>query len=208
MTLEARELATLGRIEDVKKVVDECLLSRSTIGAWTAGRVMLAAARELRLRGYQEAYKDMAGRAVEWYRERLAGKEASEQQRFELVAALYIAEQWEEADSLVEKLRSEKPDDIDYLGYGGALAARRGDREGALEISEELKGIDRPFTFGAQTYWRARIAALLGMKEEAVELLRQSFSQGKEYDVSLIQEADFEPLRDYAPFRELMKPKG
>jgi hypothetical protein len=46
------------------------------------------------------------------------------------------------------------------------------------------------------------------MKEEAVELLRQSFSQGKEYDVFLIQEADFEPLRDYAPFRELMKPKG
>jgi predicted Zn-dependent protease len=208
MTLEARALAALGRIEEVKKVVDESLLSRSTIGAWTAGRVMLAAARELRLRGYQEAYKDMAGRAVEWYRERLAGKEAAEQQRFELAAALYIAEQWEEADSLIEKLRSEKPDDIDYLGYAGALAARRGDREGALEISEELKRIDRPFTFGAQTYWRARIAALLGMKEEAVELLRQSFSQGKEYDVFLIQEADFEPLRDYAPFKELMKPKG
>jgi len=208
MTLEARALAALGRIEEVKKVVDESLLSRSTIGSWTAGRVMLSAARELRLRGYQEAYKDMAGRAVEWYRERLAGKEAAEQQRFELAAALYIAEQWEEADSLIEKLRSEKPDDIDYLGYAGALAARRGDREGALEISEELKGIDRPFTFGAQTYWRARIAALLGMKEEAVELLRQSFSQGKEYDVFLIQEADFEPLRDYAPFKELMKPKG
>jgi len=208
MTLEARALAALGRIEDVKKVVDESLLSRSTIGAWTAGRVMLAAARELRLRGYQEAYKDMAGRAVEWYRERLAGKEASEEQRFELVEALYIAEQWEEADSLVEKLRSEKPDDIDYLGYGGALAARRGDKEEALRISEELKGIDRPFTFGAQTYWRARIVALLGMKEEAVELLRQSFSQGEDYDVFLIQEADLLPLRDYAPFRELMKPKG
>jgi hypothetical protein len=208
MTLEARALAALGRIEDVKKVVDESLLSRSAIGAWTAGRVMLAAARELRLRGYQEAYKDMAGRAAEWYRERLAGKEASEEQRFELVEALYIAEQWEEADSLVEKLRSEKPDDIDYLGYGGALAPRRGDKEEALRISEELKGIDRPFTFGAQTYWRARIAALLGMKQEAAELLQQSFSQGTEYDVFLIQEADFEPLRDYAPFKELMKPKG
>jgi len=208
MALEARSLAALGRIEEVKKVVDESLLSRSTIGTRTAGRVMLAAASELRLRGYQEAYKDMAGRAVEWHRERLAGKEAAEQQQYELAAALYISEQWEEAGALVEKLRAEKPDDIDYLGYAGAIAARTGAKEEALRISKELKGIDRPFTFGAHTYWRARIAALLGMKEEAVELLRQSFSQGKYYDIFIIQEADFFPLRDFAPFRELMKPKG
>jgi hypothetical protein len=49
------------------------------------------------------------------------------------------------------------------------------------------------------------------MKEEAVELLRQSFSQGNyyvnNYGVFIIQEADLDPLRDFAPFRELMKPK-
>jgi serine/threonine protein kinase/tetratricopeptide (TPR) repeat protein len=209
MILEARSLAAQGRIEEVKKVVDESLLSRSSVG--TAGRVMLAAARELHLRGYQEAFKDMAGRAVEWYRGRAAGKEAAEQQRYELVVALYVSEQWEEAGALIEKLRSDKPDNIDYLGYSGALAARRGDKVEALRISEELKRIDRPFTFGAQTYWRARIAALLGMKEEAVELLRQSFAQGNDYIRSsgfIIQEADLDPLRDFAPFRELMKPKG
>jgi len=210
MANEARALASLGRIEEVRKVVDQSLLSRSSKG--TAGRVMLAAARELRLRGYQEAFRDIAGRAVEWYRGRAAGKEASEEQRFELATVLYIAEQWEEAGTLIEKLRSEKPDDIDYLGYAGALAARRSDKEEALRISEELKRIDRPYTRGAQTYWRARIAALLGMKEEAVELLRQSFAQGNYYlsdqGVFIIHEADLDPLRDYAPFRELMKPKG
>jgi serine/threonine protein kinase/tetratricopeptide (TPR) repeat protein len=209
MILEARSLAAQGRIEEVKKVVEESLLSRSSVG--TAGRVMLAAARELRLRGYQEAFRDIAGRAVEWYRGRAAGKEVSEEQRYELVVALYVSEQWKEAGALIEKLRSEKPDNIDYLGYSGALAARRGDKVEALRISEELKRIDRPFTFGAQTYWRARIAALLGMKEEAVELLRQSFAQGNDYIRStgfIIQEADLDPLRDFAPFRELMKPKG
>jgi tetratricopeptide (TPR) repeat protein/predicted Ser/Thr protein kinase/TolB-like protein len=206
MAAEARALAAVGQIEEVKKVVDESLLSRSSLG--TAGGVMLAAARELRLHGYQEAFKDMAGRAVEWYRGRAAGKEATEQQRIGLAAALYVSEQWEEAGALIEKLRSEKPDDIDYLGYGGALAARRGGKEEALRISEELKNIDRPFTFGEHTYWRARIAALLGMKEEAVELLRQSFAQGRNYDIDLSQEADFDPLRDFAPFRELMKPNG
>jgi tetratricopeptide (TPR) repeat protein len=210
MANEARALAARGKIEEVKKVIEESLLSRSSIG--TAGRVMLTAARELRLRGYQEAFRDIAGRAVEWYRGRAAGKEASEEQRSELAGALYVSEQWEEAGALIGKLRSEKPDNIDYLGYGGALAARRGDKEEALRISEELKRIDRPYTFGAQTYWRARIAALLGMKEEAVELLRQSFAQGNYYldiqGVFIIQAADLGPLRDYAPFRELMKPKG
>jgi serine/threonine protein kinase len=206
MAIEARALAAGGKIEEVKKVADESLLSRSSLG--TAGGVILAAARELRVRGYEEAFKDMAGRAVEWYRGRTAGKEATEQQRIGLARALYVSEQWEEAGALVEKLRSEKPDDIDYLGYGGALAARTGRKEEALRISEELKKIDRPFTFGEQTYWRARIAALLGMKEEAVELLRQSFAQGRNYDIDLTQEADFDLLRDFAPFRELMKPKG
>jgi serine/threonine protein kinase len=209
MSNEARALAARGKIEDMKKVVDQSLLSRSSIG--TAGRVMLAAARELRLRGYREAFKDMAGRAVEWYRGRAAGKQPTERQRSELAVALYISEQWEEAGELIEKLRSEKPDNIDYLGYGGALAARRGDKEEAQRISEELKGIDRPYTFGKQTYWRARITALLGMKEQAVELLRQSFAQGNYYindnGVFIIQEADLDPLRDYAPFRELMKTK-
>ncbi len=208
MTIEARALAALGRVEEVKKVVEESLLSRSAIGTWTAGRVMLAAARELRRQGNREAFQDMAGRAVEWYRGRAAGKEAAEQRRYDLAAALYIAEQWEEAGALIEKLRSEKPDNIDYLGCGGAVAARKGDKAEALRVSEKLKEIDRPFTFGEHTYWRARIAALLGVKEEAVELLRRSFSQGKYYDVFFIQEADLEPLRDFAPFRELTKPKG
>jgi serine/threonine-protein kinase len=206
IAVEARALAALGKIEEAKKVVDESVLSRSSLG--TAGGVMLEAARELRVRGHQEAFKEIAGRAVEWYRGRAAGKEATAGWRSALAEALYVSERWEEAAALIEKLRSEDPENIDYIGYTGTLAARRADREGALSISEELRKIDRPYTFGAQTYWRARIAALLGMKAEAVELLRQAFAQGYDYDIELFQEADLDPLRDYAPFRELMKPKG
>jgi serine/threonine-protein kinase len=206
MAIEARALAARGEIEEVKRVVDESLLSRSSLG--TAGRVMLQAARELRVRGHQEAFKDMAGRAVEWHKGRAAGKEATAGRRSALAEALYVSERWEEVAALTEKLRAEDPENTDYIGYAGTLAARRADKEGALSISEELKKIDRPYTFGAQTYWRARIAALLGMKAEAVELLRQAFAQGYNYDIELFQEADLDTLRDYAPFKELMKPKG
>jgi tetratricopeptide (TPR) repeat protein len=206
MAIEVRALVALGKIEEVRKVVDESLLSRSSLG--TAGSVMLQAARELRVRGHLEAFKEIAARAVEWYKGRAAGKEETAAWRSALAEALYVSERWEEAGVLIEKLRPEDPENIDYMGYMGTLAARRGDRERALSISEELKKIDRPYTFGAQTYWRARIAALLGMKGEAVEFLSQAFAQGFNYDIELFQQADLDPLRDYAPFKELMKPKG
>ena len=206
MAIEVRALVALGKIEEVRKVVDESLLSRSSLG--TAGSVMLQAARELRVRGHLEAFKEIAARAVEWYKGRAAGKEETAAWRSALAEALYVSERWEEAGALIVKLRSEDPENIDYIGYMGTLAARRGDKERALSISEEMKKIDRPYTFGAQTYWRARIAALLGMKGEAVEFLSQAFAQGFNYDIELFQQADLDPLRDYASFKELIKPKG
>ena len=55
---------------------------------------------------------------------------------------------------------------------------------------------------------RARIASLLGEKERAVMLLQEAIAQGLIYGSYLLQEMDFEPLRNYQPFQELLKPKG
>ena len=78
------------------------------------------------------------------------------------------------------------------------MKCRRGDKEEALRISKELKDIERPYLFGEHTYWRACIALLL----------RESFAQGKEYGVFLHRDMDLEPLRNYKPFQELLRPKG
>jgi hypothetical protein len=77
-----------------------------------------------------------------------------------------------------------------------------------MRISEELAVIDRRFLFGRPTYWRACIAALLGEKERAVALLKEAFSQGRRYGVSLHRDIDLEPLWDYPPFKDLLRPKG
>ena len=169
---------------------------------------MCEAAQELRAHRHLEAYKEVAARAVDWYRDRLSEKEATEKERYDLARALYIAEQWEECLALIEELASEKPDNIDYKGYLGTLAARKGDREEALRISTELKNIDRPYLFGNHTYWCACIASLLGEREQAVALLQNAFAQGLDYGVYLHREMDLEPLRNYKPFQELLKPKG
>jgi hypothetical protein len=65
----------------------------------------------------------------------------------------------------------------------------------------------RPYLYGNPTYWRARIAALLGDKEAAVNLLRQATKEGNTYS-SIHPTEDFESLADYPPYIQLMKPKG
>jgi tetratricopeptide (TPR) repeat protein len=203
---EVRALVALGRVNEVNKIIDESLAITSQAG--TPGDIMREAAQELRAHGHQEAYKEVAARAVDWYQDRFSEKEVTEKKQYDLAHALYIAEQWEQCQALIEELASEKPDNIDYKGYLGTLAARSGDRERALRISTELMNIDSPYLFGNHTYWRASIASLLGEREQAVALLRDAFAQGRDYGVYLHRDMDLEPLRDYSPFQELLRPKG
>jgi hypothetical protein len=62
--------------------------------------------------------------------------------------------------------------------------------------------------FGEHTYYRAGIAANLGERERAVELLRDAFAQGQYFGYSLHNSLALEPLRGYPPFEELIRPKG
>jgi tetratricopeptide (TPR) repeat protein len=120
------------------------------------------------------------------------------------------AERWAEAQAMFEELSAKDPDEVDYRGWLGVAAARRGHRDVALRASGHLERVDRPYLYGRHTYQRACIAALLGEKDRAVELLRQSFTEGKPLGRIWVVHADasLESLRGYGPFEDLMKPKG
>jgi hypothetical protein len=47
-----------------------------------------------------------------------------------------------------------------------------------------------------------------GQRERAVELLSDAFARGLSMSTALHRQMDFESLRGFAPFDELMKPKG
>jgi predicted Zn-dependent protease len=163
---------------------------------------------ELRAHGHPEAAHEILDRALAWRESQPPEDTGSASHRYDLATTLYTMERCDEAEPLIRDLAAEFPDDVRYLGYVGALAARRGDRETALAISEELAAIDRPYLFGYHTRWRARIAAVLGEHERAVALLREAFSQGSAYELGLHREIDFEPLRDDRSFEEFLRPKG
>jgi serine/threonine protein kinase/tetratricopeptide (TPR) repeat protein len=197
---EVSALAALGKVEELYEAIEESKSIEPPAGS--AGSVMLTASRELRAHGNKAEALKVAEQAIRWYEDHYP------ENRSGLAEAYYLAERWDESQALYEELAADNPDNITYMGALGTLAARRGDEEEARRIADELKIIDRKYLFGWHTYVRARIHALLGETAEAVKLIQESFDQGNGFGVYIHREIDFEPLRDYPPFQELLKPKG
>ena len=204
---EAEAMAALGRVDDTKRVVEETLLLRPVRGT-TPGEVALEVAQELRAHGHPDEAAAMAGRAIAWYRSLPSAETAKVKARAGLGLALTVSGRTEEARSVYEKLAAEHPDDVKYRGSLGVLAASRGDRPAAQRISEELRIIERPRLFGRTTYQRARIAAALGERDEAAQLLGQALTEGLPFNLYIHRDTAFETVRDYPPFREVVRPKG
>jgi DNA-binding SARP family transcriptional activator/tetratricopeptide (TPR) repeat protein/TolB-like protein len=131
--------------------------------------------------------------------------------RFFLAGSHRVVGDCEEAERLLRELATEQPGvlPVNVQGLLGTLAARRGDRAEAERISRWLAEFEGHYQRGGSTYYRARIAALLGEREEALDLLRRTHSEGHlDFWEIIHTEPDLDSLRDYPPFHELIRPKG
>jgi len=165
---------------------------------------------ELRAHGHRQASLEMAGHAVEWYRSREA-RPNTERNRAGVARLLYLAERWAEASELFSPLSAESPADAEYSGILGVIAARRGDAARARALSDWLAKVSTGgWRTGAATaiIWRACIAAVLGERQRAVDLLREAFARGAPYGPYIHSSPEFESLADYPPYVELLRPKG
>jgi len=203
---EAAALAALGRVEDLDRLFVESKSLAPSV-TYSPGTVMLRAGRELGAHGSREDSVRVLNQALQWFESRPNPEKTSEDNRSNKATTLYFLDRLDEAKGLLDKLHADFPEEEDYLGRLGTVAAQKGEKEEALRISIELEEDKRPYLFGNPAHWRARIAALLGDKEGAVNLLRQAIKQGFSY-ASLHSIKDFESLADYPPFVQLMKPKG
>jgi serine/threonine-protein kinase len=210
--LESRAVAALGRSEGV--LAAQALMEGLADTTYWAGLYMLAAALELRYHGYREESRPAIARAVRWFEERPERVTNDPRHKTAFGVALYAAERWEEAASVLGTMDETTPLHLDALGYLGLLAARQGDRESAVEVSGELERIGREdYNLRAMTWaYRARIAAVLGDRVQAVSHLKRAFDVRFGYTpgpyLSRQYRFDFEGLADYAPYRELLRPKG
>jgi len=192
---EAILQAACGQLQEVDRVIDESF----QLSGSAPGTVMHDAAMALRAHGHKEVAHDAVRRALEWYDSRISGDH-----RYSIAEVLYLDEQWAEAQQVFEQLYREFPDDQKYQGYLGVVAARLGDREKANRILEKLYSKEESYLL----YWCARIAAVLGEHRRAVDLLREAYGRGRVYRMVEFLQIDFESLKDYEPYIELMRPKG
>ncbi|MGH9199968.1 MAG: protein kinase domain-containing protein [Vicinamibacterales bacterium] len=198
-------LAALGRLDDLRRAVDDTL-PITPLGVGTPAGSMRLAAEELRAHGRRAEAIDLAKRSVTWYRNQ-PQPFFTPANRLALAQSLYTAEEWPEAGKAIAALLKEQPANTLYVALAGAIAARMGDRALASKHAATLS--QAPSTpGGAIELRRAQLAALLGEREQAVELLRSAFARGLSMSTALHRQMDFESLRGYAPFDELMKPKG
>ena len=204
---EVRALAALGEVGESLRLLDRAL-SLPRHPRVTPADAARIAAEEFRVHGNPGAADQALARALSWYRTRPAAERDTEAHRYGVARILYLAGRLDESERLFRELAERFPQNVDYLGYLGAVAGREG-RAGEVErVSLELSRLDRPHLRGKNTYWRARIAAVAGRHDEALALLRASFTQGQEHGLAVHSEPDFESLRPNAAFRQLLQPKG
>jgi tRNA A-37 threonylcarbamoyl transferase component Bud32/TolB-like protein len=207
MACEGRALAALGRIDELRALSDDILGQRVEPGA-TPGDFVLSIAEELRAHAHAAEAAEAADRALAWYHAQPPAMLARGWRSDLQASLLYARERWADAAALRDSLPIEDVDPVDGPGTRGVLAARLGLADSARAIATRLARLERPRLNGQNTLWRARIAAVLGEKDSAVALLRQAFGEGLAYGIWLHADMDLESLRDYKPYRGLVRPKG
>jgi tetratricopeptide (TPR) repeat protein len=196
-------LAALGRLDEMERAVAE---RTSLASAAQRGHFLMFVGLELRAHGHGEAAERMLARSVEAFRGTPA-QEARGQEGM-LAIGLKLTGRCEEARAIARRLARESPDEMNLAGDRGVVEALCGDRAEARRISDALGRLKRPYLLGTNTFLRARIAAQLGEKDEAVDLLRMAYAQGfASSDQNWVHlEPSLESLRGYPPYEALMKP--
>lgn len=140
-----------------------------------------------------------------WYESR--GSAATENERQAMAASLLSLKMDDAAKQHFKKLMEYFPDsyflaqDIEQLAV---ISARQGDSVAARKLMESVPK-DRQDGDNSYDYWRARVAAELGQREQAVQFLRKSFDGGHpQISLSHSMWFDFPKLEGFPPFEALV----
>jgi tetratricopeptide (TPR) repeat protein len=200
--LQAR--VALGHLDRVEELVEEAERKQG----WGPDAAFWAS-RGFRAHGDREAALAMAEKELIYVEAWPAEEHETQRYRLARYTALQNLERWDDARVMAEAMVQEQPSSPQYLYYLGRIAASGGDRETAVRISGELAAMDIPYDQGTSTAMRGDIAAILGAREQAVALLREAYDQGTGFRFWMMHsDPAYEPLRDYPPFEEFMRPKG
>ncbi len=173
LVLEARALASKG---DIARL-DSALAAWDSLPAnvyWSQGAAMVVATEELLRRGREADGRRFGARAVAWLTNRLVATPDDRAHRYWLGSVLYDLGEYEAARPYFESLAREFPERLLYRGLAAVVAARRDDPDGA----RRWLGSYAPREIGTHLVFQARLAAIAGETEQAVNLLTSALDHG------------------------------
>jgi len=200
---EARALAALGDTAAAGRLAESWLARPDPGFRLYEGEMALCVALELRAHGHPAAATALVHRAAEAYRARGAAAMGEGPCLWNLFSAAYYDGRWADAAAGYARQEASDTDNPKLHAALAALAVHRGDRE-ALEREHRWLAAHPGSTAALGL---ARVAALQGRRDEAVQLLRRALEGDVERHF-LHLDPDLESLRDYPPYQELLRPRG
>ena len=227
LAAEVRALAAEGRTPDIRERLTEAPSLPPQPG-WSPADIGLLAAFELAAHDHRADAPAASEWALRWLEGRPPAEGRTVANRFRLAMAHYQIGHLDDTRHLLEGLLAERvidsrdsaslrwfsaitgdpPDHLTFLGFLGVVAGREGKRQEALRIDRTLQAMSPRYLYGRHTMWRARINAVLGERDTAVERMQEAFAQGYPRGGVMHLYPSLASLRDDASFQELLKPKG
>ena len=173
---------------------------------------------ELRWHGHASEADAMAARVLEWVGTRPAAERASRQMREGRAELLMAAHRWNDLQASADSLVAEGPTNASAFPYAlmlqGVALAKRGHAAEAGAVIAKMSTLGGPNADVAQCWtvstgrcgdwYPAGIAAALGDDARAVSLLPPGFGTTGTAHRNVVGEM----LQHYAPFLEMIKPRG
>jgi DNA-binding SARP family transcriptional activator/tetratricopeptide (TPR) repeat protein len=201
---EVKALAGLGRVSEVTTICERAVSLRpepDKVEWWPCDQAIL----ELAAHGQMDAARALAERllpAREATRSTARGRAMVRAELYETLA------DWEEVGKALQGVPAAEPEDANYIGLLAEVQAFHGDRLGVEQTLRRLDSMNakdgNPYA-GGYSYQLAGVAALLGDRDRAIDLLSKAFQEGFGR-IPLHWAGPFDGLRGYARFDALARP--
>jgi hypothetical protein len=128
----------------------------------------------------------------------------ADKERLELRAAAERGlERWSDLGATAAALMTIDSTEPDYRGLLGVTLAHRGRTAEAVSLRATIEDDSRPYLFGRAPVAAARIASALGNDDDAIADLARAFAEGRQFDLWLHRDSDFDRLRSLPAFQTL-----
>ena len=207
--LTARALARLGRLTEMEEVIAALPTRRDPVIGQAQLAVRLWA--DLRATGRREAADSLVSRYAGLLD--AAREDTARLTRFTRGQVLWRAGRAAEARDIFAALavRDTGDDGLRDVAQLGIAEAMLGNGDAARRAKQALVRVKRRYERGTPKLWEAEIAASLGERNRAVQLLREGLAMGMGLELlggGVFDNPDLEPLFGYPPFEELVRPSG